>query len=230
MLSPQNLKLPLTAFSLCLLAAQMQAVPIFSPSNTIFGVRNNGAGMFEVAVVGTDGGGAVYTDNFFPSNEPPFDAIDNTGDKYLNFAELNTGIVVTAASAQIARALMLHTANDGPVRDPSSFQIYGTNVSLGGGPFSISDFALIASGPLALPVDRNPQGSALTGTSFMQTVTFPNSVAYTSYAIIFPTVKDEPGSNSMQIAEVQLDTVPEPGSALLLGFAGVAFAARRRRQ
>ena len=41
---------------------------------------------------------------------------------------------------------------------------------------------------------------------------------------------DGPGGNSMQISEVQLDTIPEPGSASLLALALGGFLLRRKRR
>ena len=60
-------------------------------------------------------------------------------------------------------------------------------------------------------------------------MTFNNSEAYTSYMVVFPTVKDEGGANSMQIAEIQLDTVPEPAASSLLLFSLAGFLLRRKR-
>lgn len=70
-----------------------------------------------------------------------------------------------------------------------------------GGPFTT-----IASGPLNLPLNRNlllfqPIDP---GVHFHQTVGFPNSTAYTTYRVTFPTLRNAGAANSMQIAEVEL--------------------------
>src|SRR6266545_4088833 len=70
------------------------AAPLFAPGNPIFGGRINGSN-FEVGAIGLDGGNTNYTDNFWPAAESPDHAIDGFGQKYLNFAELNTGFIVT---------------------------------------------------------------------------------------------------------------------------------------
>jgi hypothetical protein len=119
--------------------------------------------------------------------------------KYLNFGENNSGLIVTPAKgATVVNSLQITTANDAPGRDPATYEIYGTN-----SPISSTDnsqgtaesWTLISSGNLNLPERRLTAG---------ETVTFANSTSYTSYKIIFPTVKDAAGSNSMQIADLQL--------------------------
>jgi hypothetical protein len=127
--------------------------------------------------------------------------------------------------------MTLWTANDSEERDPAAYELYGTNSILGAGPYAVSDFTLISSGPLSLPASRNVGGSAPLDPANSQTVGFANSTAYTSYMVVFPALKDGQVANSMQIAEVQLDTtaVPEPGSAALLVLGLGAFLSRRKR-
>ncbi len=92
---------------------------------------------------------------------------------------------------------------------------------------------MISSGSLALPEGRNAGGNIPVdpATHHNQTVLFANSAWYTSYRITFPTLKDAAAANSMQIAEVQLlgTVIPEPGTLALLGLAGLAWLAPRRR-
>jgi hypothetical protein len=121
--------------------------------------------------------------------------------------------------------MQLWIANDAEVRDPASYQLYGTNQAItGGGPFALSSFNLISSGALALPAGvpgvRQPGGLAPLDDANSQTVNFANAVPYKSYMVIFPTVKDSAAANSMQIGEVELIgtvAVPEPGILGLLG-------------
>ena len=122
-------------------------------------------------------------------NEGVGKAVDgNTGSKYLNFDKFNTGLMVTLDSAHIIQALKLTTANDVPARDPGSFSIYGSNTSQSSG------YTLIANQNITLPDTRG------TTTRFE----FSNSTTYLYYKVIFPTLKNAGGANSMQIAEVEL--------------------------
>jgi hypothetical protein len=201
------------------------AANILSPADPIQGGQIVG-GEFQVGVVGT-----AATVNNWPAAEPPSDIINGVigggGEKYLNFAELNTGIVVTPAfGSSIITSMELWVANDAPERDPASYELRGTNVSLGAGPFNLSDFVLISSGALALPAPRDTVADAV-GNS--QVVNFANSAAYTSYMLTFPTVVNAATANSMQISEVQFVGVPEPASMLfLLGAVGIGVLRRKR--
>ncbi len=152
--------------------------------------------------------------------------IDGVGQKYLNFAELNTGFLVgpgfNGGNGSIVNSMQLWTANDAEARDPASFEVYGTQVPLNSSGMLVSDFFLIASGALGLPSTRNMGGAAPLDPANSQTVTFANGTAYRNYLVLFPTVKDEPTANSMQIAEVQLfGVVPKP-STWILGAVGFA--------
>jgi hypothetical protein len=119
----------------------------------------------------------------------------------------------------------LTTANDAVDRDPASYELYGTNDAIQSVDNSDGNggevWTLISSGPLSLPAARNDATTI---------VPINASTAYSSYRIVFPTVKNATGANSMQIADVQLYAVPEPAS---LAMACVALAAacgiRRRR-
>lgn len=209
-------------------AGLVHAATIFASGDSIVGGQLNGAN-FEIGVIGT----AQPNVNNWPAGELPDFTIDGVGQKYLNFGEENTGIVVTpAAGSSIATSIKLWTANDAEERDPASYSVYGTNIALGAGPsYAVADFALISTGDLALPASRNLGGASALDDANSQTVGFANADAYTSYMIVFPTLKDAGAANSMQIAEIQLDgtIVPEPGSASLLALGLGVFFFRRKR-
>ena len=153
---------------------------------------------FEIGEIGTESG-----ENNWPRGESPENAIDGVGQKYLNFGETNTGIVVTPSGPSVATRLQLWPANDSVERDPASYDIYGTDESVGTTQ-PLADFTLISSGLLSLTDGRNAGGRAVLPQSISQTVTFANTQSYTSYLIVFPTVKDGTSASSMQIAEIQL--------------------------
>ena len=183
---------------------------IFMPGDTILGgvITNN---RFEI---GTPGG--TQGINNWPANEGPEFAIDGVGQKYLNFAEFNSGVLVTPSGGlSVASSMTLWTANDAIPRDPASYELYGTTSDVSGaGPFDLDQFILISSGDLALPDSRNQGANADLDEANSQNVIFSNSEAYTSYLIVFPTVKNSASANSMQIAEIQLGGEFGPGTPL----------------
>ena len=148
----------------------------------------------------------------------------DNGTKYLNFAELNTGIIVDASDdLLVLTGIELITGNDASERDPATFSIYGTNVSQS---TTFSDYTLIVADQAILGTDPGRNAS-----SGLVTFTNPFNVPFDSYMVIFPTVRDAGGANSMQVSEIRLDgtNVPEPTTFALLGLAAVGLAARRRR-
>jgi glucose/arabinose dehydrogenase len=152
---------------------------ILSPGNPIIGID-------------TDGGSSS------PDNETPQNAIDGTLAKYLNFGEVNSGLIVTpASSASIVKRFQITTANDAEERDPTSWQLFGTNsaiLSTNNSNGNAEPWTLIASGNVALPSARNTLGPM---------VEVSNNIPYASYRMLFTGVKDEAAANSMQIGEVQ---------------------------
>lgn len=121
-------------------------------------------------------------------------------------------------------------ANDVEARDPASFELYGTNTA---GPptgaMALNSYALITSGLLALPSTRNASGAAALDDANSQTVFFGNGTAYDHYLVVFTMVKDSGSANSVQIAEGQLNTIPEQSTAVLGGALGLTFLAALRR-
>jgi len=167
-----------------------------------------------------------------PATEGVENAINDIGQKYLNFLDLSSGFRVTPSAnpgSLPVTGLRLYTANDSPERDPASFQLLGSNDSITG------PWTAIASGNLALPEDRNEGGNTVaippTGNlgAFHQEVTFENDLPYDHYRLVFPTLKNAAAANSMQIAEVELLVVPEPSSLALLGLGMLTLVGLRRK-
>lgn len=144
-------------------------------------------------------------DSSYPAAEAPAMAIDNdVATKYLNFGEINSGLILTpAAGPSVATSLQLTTANDAPERDPASFELYGTNdpiTSADNSEGMAENWDLITSGSLALPDMRDAPGDLFT---------FANEAEYASYRFLVTGVKDEGAANSTQFAELQLFAMEE---------------------
>jgi hypothetical protein len=148
--------------------------------------------------------------NTWPAAESPDHAVDGVGQKYLNFGRENTGFLVSPISgSSIAESITFWTANDAEPRDPASFRLFGTNEEIDtaappGTEIPLTGFTEITSGNLTLPSSRNGGGQTALMPANSVTVDFANTNAYTSYLVVFPTVKTPASANSMQIAEVAL--------------------------
>jgi hypothetical protein len=167
----------------------------------------------------------------FPANEHAGLGIDQVHTtKYLNFGEERSGIIITNSGGPVdANFMKLRTANDAPERDPTSYQLYGTNDPITSVQNSNSNgtevWTLISEGALNPPMARHAD----------YPVVAVNSPAnYTSYRLIFPTVRNATGANSMQIADIQLATlasqIPEPTTTALVALGLACVAAVRRRK
>jgi hypothetical protein len=192
------------------------------------------AGGSALLAVGDTIRGIDETDSAYPPTERPLEAIDGLKDassKYLNFGREGTGLIVTPSKgATIAKSLRLTTANDTPSRDPSKYEIYGTNDTITSFENSAGDYenwTLIASGDIVLPDGRNVTGDFIPFDS--------NNTPYTSYKIIFPDNKGPDtgtgSANSIQFSEVELfDAVPEPSGVVVALVGGlISLTSRRRR-
>ena len=99
-------------------------------------------------------------------------------------------------------------------------------------------WTLLSEGPTnlpgTLPDGPNPLNNPLNDDARYTQVLIPvnASTEYSSYRLVFPTVRDAAAANSMQIQDVQFYTIPEPSTWALLALAGMATAvvARRRRK
>lgn len=183
---------------------------IFTPTDQILGGQKDpGLTQFLIGIEGTAPGV-----NNWPGGSPgeyPLHIIDGVAQKYLNFGILNTGFLINpqfnGGNGSIVSSMQLWTANDSENRDPSSYEIWGSNTALDFGltSFEMSGFTLVSSGALALPAGRGSTGQNALNNTNSQTITFPNTTGYKNYLVVFPTVKNTPtAANSMQIGEVQL--------------------------
>ena len=141
----------------------------------------------------------VPDDGDWPGGESPNLAIDDSvNTKYLHFKGETepTGFQVTpSVRATIVTGLVLTTANDAAERDPTAFELSGSNVSLDG------PYTLIARGDV---VDFAGATSWPRFTKNTTPITFVNKDAYAHYQLLFTGIRDAASANSMQIAEVEL--------------------------
>jgi hypothetical protein len=214
------------------------------------GVRNDGANSMQIAdvqmysspggagaallaagqpVVAVDDNGIRDGESRYPGGEAPRYVLDgNVNTKYLNFGENNSGfIVVPDVGSSVVTGFELWTANDSPERDPAAYELYGHMGSVQFGDNSLGDlddWALISSGSLSLPTDRQTSGGM---------VTFANDLHFDAYRFVVTSVRDSGAANSMQFSDIQFYGVPEPSSIAMsvigLGFAGWQIRRRVRR-
>lgn len=178
---------------------------------------------FTIGAFGTTGGV-----NNFPNGEPPADAIDsNGGTKYLNFAKLNTGYIVTPVlGLSNVTGITFTTANDASERDPMTFSLYGSTTQTAsttpGATFDLTNFTAIT---------LNQVTNLTAGPGNVNSVTFSNVGNFNTYLLVFPTVRDSATANSMQIGDALLTgtAIPEPSSLVLLGLGAISLLARHRR-
>lgn len=205
---------------------------------------------FTIGTQGTTNPTLPALPNQWPSSggENPGNAIDGgvTVNKYLNFAKNNTGYIYTlsGSTSAVVTGINFITGNDAPLRDPSSYILYGSNTAIAsavpGTVYTVdTGFTQISAGALTLPAARSTAGG---------NVTFANAVSYKTFLLVFPTVAGSADGtvNSMQIGEARLQTaagaldntgvigggqlaVPEPGTTGLLSLIGLTALGRRRR-
>jgi len=133
---------------------------------------------------------AIPTTANSPSAEGPNNAFDNNPNtKYLNFDKKNAGVTVQLNSGRAVTGFTVTTANDFSGRDPTSYELYGSNDG--------KTWTLIKQDAISLSESRFWTSP---------TVSVSNTTAYSYYFMLFPTTKAGDGCgqncNSMQIAEI----------------------------
>ncbi|MDI6450216.1 CotH kinase family protein [Anaerobaca lacustris] len=148
----------------------------------------------------------VPNDGDWPGNEsPPLAIDDNVNTKYLHFKGETqpTGFQVTpSVGPTIVTGLTFTTANDAVERDPTAFELSGSNTSIDG------PYTLIARGDIA---DFGQPSPWPRFTMNETPIAFANKTAYTHYQLLFTAVRNAAGANSMQIAEVEFLGGPAGG-------------------
>jgi hypothetical protein len=139
-------------------------------------------------------------DSRSPSTEIASNCIDgDPNTKYLNLGGVNSGFIVTPSfGASILDSFEITTANDWPERDPVVWMIYGTNdeiVTVENCDGTVENWTLICGGTMALPDERYTLGPKY--------IIANQAESYTSYKMLFESVKDAASTNSMQISEIQ---------------------------
>ncbi|MGL4512380.1 MAG: hypothetical protein ACRCT8_04760 [Lacipirellulaceae bacterium] len=149
----------------------------------------------------------------YPDGEPPsalFDGLAST--KYLNFAQRNSGFIITPSTLGAARSFRITTANDAPERDPATWEVYGTNSPITSLDDSAGDgetWSFLAGGGLSLPNERSTAGSV---------VSIANNASFSSYRVVFPSLKNDVSACCLQIADFELFSTPTgTGGSNLIG-------------
>ena len=122
-----------------------------------------------------------------PGGEEVYRAFDNSNNtKYLNYNGAGSGVTIDlgTGNAYAVNGLGLTTANDSSERDPTSYEVWGSNDG--------TSFARVSYGTMTAPTTRF--------TDYAD-ISFSNSTSYQWYRVVFPTVR---GSTMMQIAEIRL--------------------------
>lgn len=122
----------------------------------------------------------------------------NPATKYLNTGGAGSGFIVTLAEGATAvTSFQLRTADDVPERDPASWEIYGTNDAIQSLNHSDAtggeNWTFIAGDEITMPDARLTPGPV---------ISFPNATAYTSYRMVFPTLRAD--TPLFQLDEAQL--------------------------
>ncbi len=122
-----------------------------------------------------------------PGGEEVYRAFDNSNNtKYLNYSGAGSGVTIDlgTGNAYAVNGLGLTTANDSSERDPTSYEVWGSNDG--------TSFTRVSYGTMTAPTTRL--------TDYAD-ISFSNSTSYQWYRVVFPTVR---GSSYMQIAEIRL--------------------------
>lgn len=139
-------------------------------------------------------GTAVRTVDYYPTTydnypERPEMAFDNnTSTKYYATGQLEANVQLSANVAVMG--LTVTTANDMSQRDPTSYEVYGSNTN--------SSYTLLGSGSLSLSETRFVKSNF---------ISINNANAYGWYRVRFPTNKN--GGGATQLSEITLYYYPQ---------------------
>jgi hypothetical protein len=152
-------------------------------------------------------------------NASPADAINNTFDEWENggsgpsagagFPPFGgpVGMTITpVVGSTVLDGLRVYPGQDSADNDPSSFVLEGSNDG--------TTYSTIASGPLALPLDRNSIALVVDPTqSAAQEILFSNTRGFTTYRLTFPNVVNSNNASYLEVGEVEFLGVPGGGVA-----------------
>ena len=152
-------------------------------------------------IIGIDTDGMVSSSSYPAAENPPKLLDSNPATKYLNRGGAGSGFIVTPSLGMtLVQSFTLTTANDSVTRDPTSWEVYGTNEAIKSVDNSTGlaeSWTLMGSGALALPDARLTLGPV---------VTVNNMAPYTSYKMMWPTNR---GSSNLQVADAAFYPMPD---------------------
>jgi len=142
--------------------------------------------------------GTVAGANNYPVGESPNLAIDGaTGSKYLNFAEVNCGFIITIPGGfTTVTGLQFSAANDASERDPITVTIEGTTAADPLTAATNATWTLLYSGASGLAGVASREGDGAV-------VSFTNTALFNTYRMLVTSVRSGTTANSMQFSEIQ---------------------------
>jgi hypothetical protein len=152
-------------------------------------------------IIGIDTDGMVSSSSYPAAENPPKLLDSNPATKYLNRGGAGSGFIVTPSLGMtLVQSFTLTTANDSVTRDPTSWEVYGTNEAIKSVDNSTGlaeSWTLMDSGAIALPSTRLTLGPV---------VTVDNMAPYTSYKMMWPT---NAGDSLLQVADAAFYPLPD---------------------